>query len=347
LGGGQVECTKTDGTCQLPQTNRDVNAAQTFDMHIDIKPIFAYYSSLRPSDLDLPKNPREFLERTIDKLAEGFGFSKSDTATLEETKKKLEEQAAAAEKEYQALPAEQKAKADEYVESQRRIVKESKQELRTIKREVDTNRRSEESAVADTLRVVAERIRILGDGYLDFATKHPIAAQYGLSALNIVVQTAIAGIPGLINSVKTEAVGFTIGEAVGDKVGEFIRDKIDRTAIIIQNNIRGLTEIDAKSLAAGAILGAVIVAAGTLGVKTLCKDLKRFTQIHALATPNGMPMSGFAFMDDVGTKAAEGVKKAGSGVGTKVGAKGDKRCPFRGRNKEYQTTIILTGGRQL
>jgi hypothetical protein len=78
IGKGTIECTKPDGTCELDKANRDVNKAQDFDMEIDIKPIFLYYTSLRLTDFKLPKGPREFLEKTYKDLVEDFGFKQEE-----------------------------------------------------------------------------------------------------------------------------------------------------------------------------------------------------------------------------------------------------------------------------
>ncbi|MEM6338440.1 MAG: hypothetical protein AAF673_00745 [Pseudomonadota bacterium] len=304
IGEGTVECTKEDGICQIDKLNRDLNKAQTFEKEIDIKPLFLYYTNLRPSDFKLPKDPREFLERTFDNIAQDLGFK----ATFEKEVANLAEEL---QKEYEKLSEEDKAKADEYSKEQEKVFYQAVDDIADIEKEFKEGKITKEDASLKFFQSLATQIRNLGTGYLDFANKHPVIAKYGLSALNIGIQTLIAGVPGLINASRSEAIGFAIGELVGDQAAKFIKDKIDTTSIFVQNNIEGLDETDAKSLAAGLIIGSVIVTFGAAGVKSLFKDLKHLSKIAKSkipVTPDGIPVD-TNIADDLGNSAIKTTDK--------------------------------------
>jgi hypothetical protein len=205
IGKGKIECTKPDGTCEIDKVNRDVNAAQDFDMEIDIKPIFLYYTTLRLADFDLPKGPGDFLKRSYNKFIEDLGL-KSDEEKIKEIKEALDKEIKEGDKEYEGLDAKSKAKADEYRKEQKAKLKEVKNIIKGSEQGKTTK-----STRAEVLKKVAIKIREIGASYLEFSETHPFIAKYGFSVLSATVQTLITGVAGLINAAKSEMFGLVAG----------------------------------------------------------------------------------------------------------------------------------------
>jgi hypothetical protein len=143
VGKGNIECTKTDGTCQIDNARRDVTRPQERDTEYNVTPI-QIYIPLGPMPT-LPRTPNGKLDwktmaenvhaqtfgaaGTVFKLA-GKPFGLVDDVA--DQKQRLQKAIDEAEKEYQKLSAEEKKVADQYQEKGYHTLNEQLAEIHEI-----------------------------------------------------------------------------------------------------------------------------------------------------------------------------------------------------------------------
>ena len=280
--GKSNNITITGNPEELEKANRDLSKVQTWNTHYDIKEIFLYYSNIDTKALKagIPDTPEAWVKGVSQYVKSTLlPNSQSNVVLTEEQleaiKAKAEENIQKLKNKAKNLSKKDKTEITEHNEKQISEVNKVKQELDHIQNDYASGKITEKSAKTKILENTAELIRDTGAKYVEFAEKHPTLAEYGLSGLNIAVQTAIGSIAGFINSIKSEALGRAIGASIGESISSLINGRVAEAATIIKNTNPELDEGDATSLATGLVLGGILVAFGTMGAKQLLKDLSK------------------------------------------------------------------------
>ena len=132
-----------------------------------------------------------------------------------------------------------------------------------------------ERAKKDLILSVANVAHAALNKYKEFAAEHPLLAEYGLSAFNIVVQGIVTGVPGLINAGRAEVAGHALGSAIntifGEKIARKINDLSDELVAITDNEL----EIEkAQSLATVCVVVGVLTISGAKPIVSFLRRLK-------------------------------------------------------------------------
>jgi preprotein translocase subunit SecA len=77
-------------------------------------------------------------------------------------------------------------------------------------------------ALAKTVKSGAEKLVEIKNWYEEFASNHPLTAEYGLSIATILFKGAIGGVAGLIGGTLSEGAGMAIGAASSPVIGKAI-----------------------------------------------------------------------------------------------------------------------------
>jgi hypothetical protein len=292
VGKGNIECTKTDGTCQIDNARRDVTRPQERDTEYNVTPI-QIYIPLGPMPT-LPRTPNGKLDwktmaenvhaqtfgaaGTVFKLA-GKPFGLVDDVA--DQKQRLQKAIDEAEKEYQKLSAEEKKVADEYLEASNKIVQARTAETQDKVSDAEGDKTTTRAKV---LHIVAEKLSALGAKYTEFEQKYPNLVQFGMSGLNVLVQTLVAGVPGLVNAAKSEVVGFGISMAIASQMNAALQSASDAAFKFIKDQVPDLSDEDALTLATAATVGLAFAWAGAMQARHLMHQLGGLKMATSAAT---------------------------------------------------------------
>jgi hypothetical protein len=122
-------------------------------------------------------------------------------------------------------------------------------------------------------RAVAHAMAKAAEHYIAFSQEYPNLAEYGLSLLNIGVQTALGGVVGLVNGIKTEVTGLALGKALEEYTNAAFDKLITETCSVTKLKYPELNDQEARTLAAGIVIGAAALTAGTFAIKHVIKHI--------------------------------------------------------------------------
>ena len=130
-------------------------------------------------------------------------------------------------------------KAKSLNEEEQEVLSEFKTQLKGIEDEViletklpplpneECNGCSEKESILKQAGKFSEKVLA---AYADFAEEYPNLAEYGMSALNVAVQTLVAGPVGAANAVRAELTGAAINAAAGEQIQIVINAAIEKGA---------------------------------------------------------------------------------------------------------------------
>ncbi len=280
IGKGNVEINEHPEI--LDQANRNVNEVQSWNTHYDIKAITLYYNNIDRKALKegIPDTPEEWVKGVSQYIKSTLLPSSNINKDLTEEqlniiKEKAEVKIKELKKKAENLPKKDQEEIKRHNKKQVSELIKVKQDLDDIQSDYSEGKITTETTKIKILKRTAELIRDTGTKYTAFAEEHPTLAEYGLSGVNIAIQTAIGSLAGFINSIKSEAIGHAVGAAIGEEISSLINGRVAEAATTIQKANPELDKDDATSIATGLVLGGVLITFGTMGAKQLLKDLSK------------------------------------------------------------------------
>ena len=179
-------------------------------------------------------------------------------------------------REENSLSSEEKEAAIGYIEELGEIAaREAKkqEDMANQQREFDAETKAERARTGEKIlrllitgtspaKIAASYIKEIYSSYLTFAAEYPLVAQYGLSGINIALQTIMAGPAGMVNALRGEAQGAAIGAVAGDQIDAAVTAAVEFTASGYMKLDFNLLPEEAMLLASATIIGTVLVANG-------------------------------------------------------------------------------------
>ena len=152
-----------------------------------------------------------------------------------------------------------------------------------------------------TLKYTAAEIKNFVEKYNDFAKKHPIIAEHGLSAASVTINTLVGfiggpagALAGFVKGVSGEIGGEVINQLAGEQISEQLNKGIEKGATLLIKKYPGLTLDEAKLLAAGSIIGGMTVGSGASGIKATFKEIQHIKIPKSSVTLNKLDVDGGA-----------------------------------------------------
>jgi hypothetical protein len=141
---------------------------------------------------------------------------------------------------------------------------------------VEANHGIRESAESSAAKSVAHAIVKAAEKFNDFSEQYPNLATYGLSVLNVGIQTIIGGAVGFVNGIKSEGIGYAVYQALEEPTKIALDKLISETTKATAKKFPELTESETRALAAGIVIGGAALTAGAFAIKHIIKNIDDF-----------------------------------------------------------------------
>ena len=129
------------------------------------------------------------------------------------------------------------------------------------------------NSAATNAKTFAHTMSNLIGQYKEFSEQYPNLAEYGLSIVNIGIQTLIAGPLGFVNGVRSETAGYAVSKVLEEPTAALLNTLLTETSSQTKSKFPELSDKEARDFAVGIVVGAGVVISGTLAIKHILKQI--------------------------------------------------------------------------
>jgi hypothetical protein len=119
-----------------------------------------------------------------------------------------------------------------------------------------------------------------------------------MSGLNVLVQSLVAGVPGLVNAAKSEMIGFGISMSIASQMQATLKSTSDAAFKFIKDKVPDLSDEDALTLAKSATVGVAFAVGGVLQARQLMRQLGSLKMAATSAATRPVATGAVGHMDD-------------------------------------------------